>query len=79
MGIRKSRQTERLGVGGWGAIRPSHNDPPCAAPSSVGFPTPSSRSAPRPARERQRALASWLPKLIEAKPSNNSDRTIHNI
>ena len=48
MGIRKSRQTERLGVGGWGAIRPSHNDPHCAAPSSVGFPIPSSRSAPRP-------------------------------
>ena len=24
MGIRKSRQTERLGVGGWEAIRSSH-------------------------------------------------------
>ena len=31
------------------------------------------RREPRRARERQRALASWLPMLIEAKPSNNSD------
>ena len=28
MGIRKSRQTERLGVGGWGAIRSSHQYDP---------------------------------------------------
>jgi hypothetical protein len=28
MGIRKSRQTQRLGVGGWGAIRSSHQYDP---------------------------------------------------
>jgi hypothetical protein len=31
------------------------------------------RREPRRARERLRGLASWLPKLIEAEPSNNSD------
>jgi hypothetical protein len=31
------------------------------------------RREPRRARERLRGLASWLPKLIEAEPSNNFD------
>jgi hypothetical protein len=35
MGIRKSRQTERLGVGGWGAIRSSHQYDPYGRDSMV--------------------------------------------
>ena len=54
-------------------LRPRANDPlGLGADRELGVGN-LRRREPRRARERQRALASWLPKLIEAKPSNNSD------